>query len=117
MGATNFECRATGETVRDAFRDAVEAACWEHGHGGYTGTIAEKDGYVEFPVPEGITPDELVELIMQSWWHAADREQLVKLMGEAEAQRIMSTFDGKWGPAVALRASDNEWLFCGMASC
>jgi hypothetical protein len=46
MGAATFETYRDGADVSAAFRNAVEEAGWEYGHGGYTGTIAEKDDYV-----------------------------------------------------------------------
>lgn len=45
MGATDFETVACGEDATDAFSRAVEDAQYRHGHEGYTGTIAEKDGF------------------------------------------------------------------------
>lgn len=49
MGATTFSVRVqatNNETAAQAFRAAVQAAQHENGHGGYTGTIAEKDSYI-----------------------------------------------------------------------
>jgi hypothetical protein len=48
MGGNTFFTTAEGRTADDAFRTAVSQAQWEYGHGGYTGTIAEKasDGFV-----------------------------------------------------------------------
>ena len=45
MGATTFAVIAKGKTIREAFDSAVAEARYEYGHGGYTGTIAEKSGY------------------------------------------------------------------------
>ncbi|MER0477053.1 hypothetical protein ABR737_01540 [Streptomyces sp. Edi2] len=45
MGAEYFSVYQDGTAVEHAFRDAVEDAEYEHGHGGYTGTIAEKRFY------------------------------------------------------------------------
>ena len=49
MGAVTFEVLAFGKTADDAFRNAVEDAKDMHGHGGYTGTIAEKSRLKPFP--------------------------------------------------------------------
>lgn len=46
MGADTFTTRATGKTAGEAFRFAVEDARHEHGHGGYSGTLAEKHEFV-----------------------------------------------------------------------
>ena len=48
MGATEFPTTVTFDPkhgVDEAFRLAVAAARYEHGHGGYTGTIAEKHSF------------------------------------------------------------------------
>jgi hypothetical protein len=66
MGATNFSDVGTGSNVQDAFYALVREAQWEHGHGGYTGTIAEKHDYVLFAVPEGLTPMEAAAAAMSA---------------------------------------------------
>lgn len=53
MGATTFSTFALGKNAREAFRQAQEHARYEYGHGGYTGTIAEKPGFVLFEIPKG----------------------------------------------------------------
>lgn len=45
MGAEEFSNVVRGKTAREAFELAVENAQYEHGHGGYSGTIAEKDSF------------------------------------------------------------------------
>ena len=45
MGACDFGVRAKGKTAKEAFNNAVEEAQYESGHGGYTGTIAEKHAF------------------------------------------------------------------------
>ena len=59
MGAETFEIFGYGKTAREAFSAAREDAQYEHGHGGYTGTIAEKDSYVRIDlnaeIPRAIT--------------------------------------------------------------
>ena len=47
MGATNFMTTAKGKSLDDAFRVATDQARFEYGHGGYTGTIAEKETVME----------------------------------------------------------------------
>jgi hypothetical protein len=46
VSANTFQTYSDGTDAQTAFHDAVEQAGWEHGHGGYTGTIAEKTDYV-----------------------------------------------------------------------
>ena len=95
MGACEFFIKAKGKSAKEAFRNAVcEARHW-HGHGGYTGTIAEKESFVTIPLPEGANPDEYAD----------------KLLGDDD-DRISD----KWGPAGCLRVNDEEFLFFGWAS-
>lgn len=42
MGAVLDQAYGAGTTSADAFRRMVDHALWEHGHGGYSGTMAEK---------------------------------------------------------------------------
>lgn len=106
MGAVTFETRATGPTARDAFSEAREAALYNYGHAGYTGTLAEKESHIRIDDSEleGLSPTERVE-------YARD-------LIDAADPRI----DSKWGPAGAILLNDDadpherEWLFFGWAS-
>lgn len=51
MGANTFVEQGAGESPKQALGTLVEQACYEYGHGGYTGSIAEKggDGLKRFP--------------------------------------------------------------------
>ena len=48
MGASEYMNIAQGKTAKEAFDKLVAQAQWEHGHGGYSGTIAEKRSIAEF---------------------------------------------------------------------
>ena len=87
MGGTTFSCTANGETVREAYDKAVEQAQWEYGHAGYTGTIAECDGYV---------------VIQQEKLTLPLAEELGEKLIDADDQRISD----KWGPAGAIPLID-----------
>ena len=172
MGATNFETIATGKTAREAFLNAVNDAYYWSGHGGYTGTIAEKPGFVEFAVPLAELPerkrpvevygakgkvvvmedervvDRLGNAIYHYRWESEDKEIsaptwvkpekaeeyikektefrqrtkadidfFISKMGLSKWKQMCELYDDKWGEAVAIRTGDDEWLFCGMASC
>lgn len=52
MGAVPFETLAFGKTADEAFSNAVKDAKHMHGHGGYTGTIAEKTSFTVIPESE-----------------------------------------------------------------
>lgn len=124
MGATTFTTVAAGKTADDAYNAAVRDALYWHGHGGYTGTIAEKGGYVEFPLPARVTADRLVETVWraeQEQWEAEGAARrgekpaptpnlalLEKWYGKATAARLLSATDDKWGPAVAVRLGKTE---------
>ena len=97
MGATNFMCRDSGNSAKEAFRNAVKEAQYQFGHGGYTGTIAEKDKFVMISLPKGENPVQYAD----------------KLMDEGD-----SRIDDKWGACgcIAIPESD-EYLFFGWASC
>lgn len=83
MGGTTFDHYAPGANVADAFRDASDEAAYEHGHGGYTGTLAEKPSYVV------ITNTPMLE---------AEAYKLAHDLIDKGDPRI----DDKWGPAGAI---------------
>lgn len=92
MGANTFEVFVKGTSAREAFDEAVAQARYEHGHGGYTGTIAEKSSY------------KLVG-------RAATLEEARTLADEKE-----SLVDDKWGPAGCIAVGSEWFLFFGWAS-
>jgi hypothetical protein len=116
MGATTFCTKAFGKTIGEAFEMAVERAQYHHGKAGYTGTIAEKNGYKKIPDSEHKNKEK--------------REYAFDLIDDQD-ERIES----KWGPAGAIDLSGTQaakryreskglegkhgsvWLFFGWASC
>jgi hypothetical protein len=101
MGAEYFTHRATGKTADEAFKKATEQARYDHGHRGYTGTIAEKDDFIMIPLPNSVKPGDFVSALM-----AADT------LIEADDPRI----DSKWDPAGCFDLGNGEYLFFGWAS-
>jgi hypothetical protein len=116
MGATTFKTyvpfsypNIRDGQVRDvttAFNYAQSRARYFHGHGGYTGTIAEKDAY-------GVISDEGIPYLKAT--------KMVTTLIEDNDPRI----DDKWGPAGAIRIKQRQsknhkrmdgWLFFGWAS-
>jgi hypothetical protein len=97
MGADTFGTTAEGKTAHEAFYNAQSHASWEHGHGGYTGTIAEKDSFVMIPE----APSE----------PRAASAYARQLIDDTDAR-----IDDKWGPAGCIKLDDNKWLFFGWAS-
>lgn len=64
MGATTFQTVSHGKTAKEAFNKAVERARYEHGHGGYSGTIAEKRNFTMIPLKEGADPNQEIERLI-----------------------------------------------------
>jgi len=60
MSSSEFVQVMEGKTAKSAFRAAVKQALYEHGHNGYTGTIAEKDeeGFIMIVLPKGTKKTE-----------------------------------------------------------
>lgn len=83
MGGTTFDHYAAGADVATAFRAARDEAAYEHGHGGYSGTIAEKPDYVI------ITNTPLLEV---------EANGLIDRLIDNDDPRIRD----KWGPAGAI---------------
>lgn len=95
MGACSFMTTATGATAREAFASAQREARHEHGHGGYSGTIAEKGGFVSIACPAGVDAREHANALL-----ASDDERI----------------SDKWGPAGCIALGGGKWLFFGYAS-
>lgn len=77
------------QELNDLFRAIVDQAAWDHGHGGYTGTFAEKH-----------------ELLIQrgdDWTLETAREHC-------------SEHNDKWGPAFAYHLADGRWYIGGWCS-
>jgi hypothetical protein len=100
MGAAYFRVYYPGTDPRPSFNDAVSSAAYEYGHGGYTGTIAEKDSYVMRNGGKPVPKKEAKEFAYR------DGEE-----------------NDKWGPAYCIAVSDDAdpskivgHLFYGYAS-
>lgn len=101
MGSQSFETFSKGEMgVKAAFTAAVEQALYDHGHSGYSGTLAEKGEYILMDT-SGVAYSEALALASK--------------FIQADDSRITD----KWGPAGAIKVGGSEpgWLFFGWASC
>lgn len=112
MGSANFcESITIKKTVTDdsAFMEARQRAQYEHGSGGYSGSLGEKDGFIMI--------------------HRAKSQKIAETMaGEIMSPRGIPVFreeitvlvDDKWGPAGAIRypidATHDGIIFFGWAS-
>ena len=99
MGATEFVTRGNGATAEEAFAAARDEAQYMYGHGGYSGTIAEKGSFTMMERGRRYSSEEGVKY--------------VDLLLDANDRRIAD----KWGPAGCIQLEDNGWLFFGHASC
>jgi hypothetical protein len=80
-----------GVGLAEAFRLVQDRARYDHGHAGYSGTIAEADGFQEVLHPEFATMDDA------SAWADAHAE--------------------KWGPALVVSVKGGKKYFAGIYSC
>jgi hypothetical protein len=98
MGAESFEHQAFGKDAKEAFDNAVEEALYDYGHSGYTGTIAEKDSFVEVGNAANLP----------------SAHDLARILMNNNDSRI----DDKWGPAGCIKVTDpaDTYLFFGWAS-
>lgn len=99
MGACDFSqfSRARGRDYKKAFNEAVEEAQYEYGHGGYTGTIAEKGS-------------------VRLYGKAATLAEAEKIVDDLFERQDKVVCD-KWGPALCIKVDNPEgYLFFGMAS-
>ena len=114
MGANHFFTYATGKTIDEAFNTAVVEARHWHGHGGHTGTIAEKHEFVPVSLPPRWTARKLDELLELS---GPTRRGEIKL-GKArpltghfaadELRRLVEQHHDEWGPALGVRLGPAE---------
>lgn len=138
MGADEFFSVATGKDASTAFNRAVENALWEHGHGGYSGTIAEKHSFIELRVPKGLDPAMFANMV-NAYWPGQQKSKWCP-EGEPEScggtwdQKLNATFtelsdtdknavrkayqavQDKWGPAGCVDLGDGRFAFLGWAS-
>ena len=133
MGAEQFEVMSNGKDLAEAFTRAVDAAFYDYGHAGYTGSICEKPGVYLIPTPKGVTAQDVAEAIVdaQGWdnprsewpdmkpefveqqnkyYELADAAfaKVAKWFGHDEAEHIVRLSDDKWDDAVAVEMTANE---------
>lgn len=110
MGAESFCVSKKARTAKGAFQALRKEALYWHGHAGYTGTIAEKDGFVM--VDKKRKPDETIG-------------DFIHRMFDEDGEEICD----KWGPACCIKNESKggidtgyghfdkgEYIFFGWAS-
>lgn len=108
MGAEQFCDFSNEHDAKSAFRDLVEAAQYDYGHGGYTGTIAEKDSFVIYTPPTGKNINDVIDAFEQSYFNRPD-------WADAAFDAAAAQYNDKWAAAVAIKTHDG-WYFLGYAS-
>ena len=102
MGASEFVSTARGNTAQDAFGKAREEAQYESGHGGYSGTIAEKHTF---------------KVLGSAATLKEAHEMAGKLLEDCDPR-----IDDKWGPAGCITVPPPQkgalaiFVFFGWAS-
>ena len=96
MGADSFMTRAVGKTAQKAFAAAKEQAYFDHGHAGYTGTIAEKNSFT----------------LIATVGTEKEAQKMAQELMDADDPRI----DDKWGPAGCIGLATEGFIFFGYAS-
>jgi hypothetical protein len=110
MGAESFEVYSGEQDSGAAFAVLREQALYDFGHAGYTGTIAEKTGFVIYNPPTHVSSREAVAALVDSY---STRPE----WADAQFDHIASIYNDKWADAVAI--GDDEgfgWYFIGWAS-
>ena len=122
MGASEYMNAGKGKTAQVAFDKVTENARWNHGHGGYSGTIAEKYSMVEFPRPKGMRRATVLKAVRDLGRIGFDDDGNAKtatVQAKYPKLRIAAmseVYEGKWGPSLAIELSKGEYLFAGFAS-
>jgi hypothetical protein len=115
MGATTFYNKIyvkekTRENAKKAFIELRDVALHYHGHGGYSGSIAEKDGFTMSRKPKDIPVGTWVEMVHDFDEEDTSQEHYYDLKSDYKI------YDDKWGPALCIE-TNKGFVFCGWASC
>ena len=116
MGATNYTTVARGKNAKEAFESAVANAQWEYGHGGYSGTIAEKRDFVEFQRPKGSRLTTVRKIVHGMTGDDKSITKLEKKYPKFPVRQIAQVWDDKWGPSACMELKPTTYIFFGMAS-
>lgn len=109
MGASTFMNKVTAKSPEEAFRKVRDEALYLHGHGGYTGTIAEKDEF-EVITPQG-DPITYANDLLSVWG-----DDIPEQYSKGKFKQDQAIVDDKWGPAGCICLEDGRFLFFGWAS-
>lgn len=106
MGADTFIVHSEGKTAQAAFDAAVSRAQYDHGHAGYTGTIAEKYEFQMVPPPANLADMNMREV----------EDYIYGLFRFDNEPKDRPFWDDKWGPAAGMKVGEEDYYFFGWAS-
>lgn len=109
MGAQTFYNRVKGKNADELFHQEKQEALYEEGHGRYTGTIAEKDGFKMSNKPSEIDSEIWVEMLDE--FDISNKKQ----RHYWELKKDFLIYDNKMDNALCVPTEDG-FIFCGWAS-
>ena len=110
MGANTFYIVTKGKNAAEAFRKAADDARYEHGHGGYTGTIAEKYEFVMMssnPIEYEIASEMALKFIDERDPRVDDDRPTLR--SRTDARACASAPDAATAIATQARSIDTRW--------
>ena len=122
MGADQYMNAGKGKTADIAFKKVTENARHNHGHGGYSGTIAEKHSIVEFPRPKGMRRATVLKAVRDLGRMQYDGDGNMQTASvqakypKLDIAWMSEVYEDKWGPSLAIELAKGEYLFAGWAS-
>ena len=111
MGGTVFFAESSGDSPANAFISAVRHAAWEGGHGGYTGTVAEKQDYTVINLPDGKDAYTFANQLIEN-----DDPRIRDKWGAAGCIDITDTSRGHESKLAGASSGKRVYLFFGWAS-
>lgn len=110
MGAEQFTAMVVAKDAFEAFDKARKEATYLYGHAGYTGTIAEKDGFKLAGQVDTWHWDKLHEYFTREVHRLEDQTRNRPLPGKTAPDKLLPTirklaelYDDKWGPAICFQ--------------
>jgi len=96
MGADTFVERGKGKSAKEVFNKLVEQAAYDHGHGGYTGTIAEKSEYTFISAPTESMKRQILAKMVEKVnkgieWQKAQKPSVWQKEALVEAEAKLTT--------------------------
>lgn len=115
MGGQSFFNIGVGKNPDEVFRNLSDEAQYQHGHGGYTGTIAEKPGFQLLSPPRGVAALDMAKWVAtyvspeyrNEPWNKGWKKEYPDAL-EAEVRRANQVWSDKWGPALAYEIKGEE---------